>query len=701
MTSTDTRYLDDALKATIRSTFEKLRGNMPGFRNRKSQNRMIASVSRALGTPGGRGVSEAATGVGKSMAYLVAGVPIALAHDRKLVISTGTVALQQQIAHRDLPAFLKATGIQAKVVLVKGRQRFACVLKTVELGGNYAGNQDELDGMGPAGWTRPPKPEEVSAVEVLSKALLSGKWDGDMDNPPVAISDALKPMMTTTAGGCTGRGCAFFNECPAKLAREEAKTADILVANHDLVMLSLRQAAESTDDSPNFLSEPSETIYVLDEGHSIGKVAIGANAHAVHMPSAVSRTSKLRKLCAGVYRFTGKDRVHGVTLEKLVGSLGDLADNLKTTNEVISLEWQPKPGESMPTWRAPLGVIPDGWRQFANACRLSTFLVWEWLLMAGVEVRAAEGKKEDKDRLLRSLGLVAEQFGADLQLWKRWSELDDGGAPAARWVSLGSDQGLVVHASDISGAEFLTQTLWAEADSVLLTSATLSSNGDFSFLAEEIGAPAKTEYVSLPSPFDLQNQAVLSVPAFPVLPDDQRHPEEVANWLVSQLDWDAGSMVIFTSKRKMELVASMLPAALRAKTLMQGEVTKQQLIDRHCAAINSGKGSVILCMLSLGEGADFPGKLVTTVVITQTPFTPPTDPISATRNEWLESEGRNPFIEISVPEALRTLTQFAGRLIRHETDEGRIVILDRRLTQRRYGKTILDGLPDFRRDIVR
>ena len=206
--------------------------------------------------------------------------------------------------------------------------------------------------------------------------------------------------------------------------------------------------------------------------------------------------------------------------------------------------------------------------------------------------------------------------------------------------------------------------------------------------------------VALGSPFDLPNQAELIVPPFPVTPDDREgHPREVAFYLERELDWSKRSMVLFTSRWKMEKVAELLAPRRRIRVLVQGDGNKSELIAEHLRRTAAGEGSVLFGLNSFGEGLDLPGEACTTVVITQVPFAVPTDPQTATLSEWIESRGLNSFNLVAIPHALRMLTQFAGRLIRTSSDSGRVIILDSRLLTRRYGRRIIDALPPFRRVI--
>ncbi len=315
----------------------------------------------------------------------------------------------------------------------------------------------------------------------------------------------------------------------------------------------------------------------------------------------------------------------------------------------------------------------------------------------------AKGKQDDaaRERLQRSLGLALEMVEQQHGLWSAWRREDkDGQPPMARWITLSRDGDLICHGSPVSAAQVLRQLLWSEVDSVLMTSATLTGGNDFQAFAIDNGLPEHAEMIALSSPFDLPNQAELIVPNFPATPDDREgHPKEVARYLVRELDWGKGSIVLFTSRWKMEKVADLLPIAQRNRVLVQGEGNKSQLIGEHMRRIGAGEGSVLFGLNSFGEGLDLPGEACTTVVITQVPFAVPTDPQTATLGEWLESRGHNAFNLIAIPHALRTLTQFAGRLIRSSSDHGRVIILDSRLLTRRYGRRIIDALPPFRRVI--
>ncbi|MEL3953928.1 MULTISPECIES: ATP-dependent DNA helicase DinG [Stenotrophomonas] len=691
------RALNDELKAGIRDAYAKLQANTPGFSTRRSQSQMIGVVSRALSHSGGVGVVEAPTGVGKSLGYLTAGVPIALATKKKLVISTGTVALQSQLVERDIPNFLKATGIEATVALAKGRTRYLCTRNAAEAHGDGA-QEGMFDDEQPL-FDRPLAPIEMDLAQSLSKAFLEGRWNGDLDNAPETISNTLRSRITTPASGCAGRKCAYAAQCAVLRSRNTVREAQIVVTNHAL-LLSALSIGESDNGQP-LIAPPSDMLLVLDEGHHIGNVAIDQGAASLALDEMAKRTGRLQVLIAASYRAVDKDKLGNLLPNEAIEAAAKVSKQLKAFRDVIDRSWRPDPSAQEPMWRAPNGRLPDIWMPEIEAIADDTRALFNWAHAALTQV--AKGKPEDaaRERLQRNLGMALEMIEQQHNLWTGWRREDkDGQPPTARWVTLSRDGDLVLHGSPVSAANVLRKLLWDEVDSVVMTSATLTGGGDFQALAIDNGIPAEAEMVSLASPFDLPNQAQLIVPAFPVTPDDKEgHPKEIAKYLVKELDWGKGSIVLFTSRWKMEKVAELMPAAQRKQVLVQGETAKQKMIDEHLRRTSAGEGSVLFGLNSFGEGLDLPGEACTTVVITQVPFAVPTDPQTSTLSEWFESRGLNAFNLIAIPHALRTLTQFSGRLIRTSTDTGRVIILDSRLLTRRYGKRIIDSLPPFKRVI--
>lgn len=680
-------------KAAVTEVFERVKATLPGFTPRRSQNVMIAEVARAVGPEsGGVAVVEAGTGCGKSLGYLVPAIPLASRKEKKLVVSTGTIALQEQLM-AELPELLKSCGRSETVALAKGRQRYVCVRDLLDSSGDTG--QDEL-GFEEAVFDFKPSKSDLDTISTLAEAWSKKTWNGDMDNAPVAIGDGVRSTITTTAGGCSGRACRYFNECPMVKARAQVREADIVLVNHSLLLIDLQV---SLDDQP-LICDPADAVYCIDEAHQFAQDAIDAGACHVPLTAAVKRLKKIGSLVPMIYRAAEDTTIEGRASEDVQADLKDIAEAMAALEGVIRLHWTPRPGDRDQDWRAPEGRIPEDWtvRSAELAQRLGSWI--KWLAAARKAIKAKSGRFAE--RVKRDAGMLAERLQGYRDLFCDWSKPDvEGVLPTARWVTMGHENGIVCHASPTNASEYLNLLFWGRAHAAVFTSATLSAGGDFSAFSRDLALPHDVRPRSLPSPFDLESQATLEVPFFVNEPNSEQHPAEVVEWLERDLDWTKASLVLFTSRRKMEQCAGLLSANHRKQVKVQGDMGKAELIQRHKQDIDAGKGSVLFGLQSLGEGIDLRGEYCSTVVITQLPFARPTDPVKATLAEWMQHQGMNPFMALSLPEALLRLTQYAGRLIRTETDTGRIVITDSRLRTKRYGNWFLDGLPPFRKVVER
>ena len=697
--------LTDALKESIREAYTRIKDGLPGFRARPAQTRMIAEVARALSQSGGAAVIEAPTGTGKSMAYLIAGAEVARAQKKKLLIATATVALQEQLVERDIPLYLKLNGSEAKVAIAKGRGRYLCP-RNLRMASGSLGDSGQM-GLGfdadLALWSKPPAERDKQVLRKLTDAFDRNEWNGDMDAAPETPGDMLRAMITTSAGGCTGRRCAQFMVCPFFAARRAVADADIIVANQDLVLSDLTMPGDDENWGGVILPKPDDTLYVFDEAHHMPGKTIDRGASDVPLGTVVRQISRLGRQVHAAYSLTDKEVIGKLTLDAGDEKLQELSDALEDLEREIRQSWLPDPAETEPMYRGSLGQLPETWVQHATLLYIATSEIQRWLTAVRRTVTEMSEGGPTQEALSRELGMALERIDRQVRTWRAWSSNDPEQAPPlARWVTLSSDQQLVCHASAVSAGALLRMILWDNGSAAIMTSATLSAGGNFRGFADAVGLPDDAVTMSLPSPFDLSVQARLEVPALSALPDARElHAQAVTDWLAEHLDWDAGNLVLFTSRAKLERVLQRLPIDKVRKVRAQGSLAKTQLIAEHIAAIESGKGSTLFGLASFGEGLDLPGKLCETVVITQLPFAVPTDPVGATYAEWLESRGRNPFLEVAVPEATRLLTQYCGRLIRSETDRGRIVLLDRRVVTRHYGSQMLKALPPFQRVIER
>lgn len=712
-TSKEPRHLGEVERKSIVDTYAALRAGIPGFRTRRAQSEMIAATARALGNDGGAAVVEAGTGTGKSLAYLTAGMTLATMHERTLLIATGTVGLQEQLSNRDIPMFGTATKIDGEPVIAKGRNRYACPRNMQVLSAN-SGDQGVLgfgmdDDLGDAaGWPRAPRKGEPERVQKLFARLESGKWDGDLDNPPLRVDERLWPLLTTTSGGCTGRKCAFYRQCPYFRARAKVGNATVIVANHALLLADLQFPREADEGKFGGVLLPplEDCLLVVDEGHQLTQTAISASASSSHLSSLLRRAAKWQGFIRASFNALGRDTIARAGVTEALGLVKVLTDAVKALESEIRGTWVPEPKDgAYAEYRGPLGNLPEGWRDRAADVREATVELSRVVKGIRRALNDADDLNEGARMVLpREIGAMHErltELGTVTYWWSRESNPDAKGPPVAKWVRLGgSDQSLVLCSSPTSAAGLIRERIFDQAAGVLVTSATLSAGGDFRQVAGQLGLPKHGETLSLPSPFDYERQAVLQVPWIQAAPNDQEgHAREVVEWMQRELAPTAGNLVLFNSKVKMNRVAELLEGPIKKTLRVQHTKPKAELLAEHTAAVRAGTGSTLLGLAGLGEGTDLPGDLCTTLVVVNLPFRVPTDPVEATYAEWLESRGRRPFDEVTVPGAIRILTQYVGRLLRHEDDEGRVVILDRRIVDKAYGRRMLNALPAFRREI--
>ncbi|HCL22373.1 MAG TPA: ATP-dependent DNA helicase DinG, partial [Halomonas sp.] len=495
--------------------------------------------------------------------------------------------------------------------------------------------------------------------------------------------------------------CAFFR------SRRELENADVIVANHDLVLADLALGGGA------ILPDPADCIFIFDEGHHLPDKALSHFAHrfAVHGCLRWLKTlkSSLTDLNQGL--------AVQPTIARLLAGLPELLHSLEPAlGDVFSMGHQLAgrenglaDEEATHQQRFEKGQVPEALREQAQQL-LVMFATLSRSLESISDIlrESLDPDKQtglDRDQAETWLPLIALLHGRALEahaLWQAFSEQDAANAPpSARWITLSRVAGepeIEFSASPVSAAHTLAKHLWGRCHGAVVTSATLTALGRFERLQERAGLANRYRYQALPSPFDYAN-AVLRVPAEATDPSDRDAHENAIVRFVSQLGEEEAVLVLFSSRAQLRAVEKALPAAAKERILAQDALPKRELIERHRAAVDSGKGSVIFGLASFAEGIDLPGDYLTHVVITRLPFAVPDDPVGATLAEWIESQGGNPFMRISVPDASIKLVQACGRLIRKESDRGVITLLDRRVITRRYGQALLDALPPFRRDI--
>ncbi|MBZ9537921.1 MULTISPECIES: ATP-dependent DNA helicase DinG [Modicisalibacter] len=705
--------LDEALKGEIQEAYRRVLEGLD-LTPRYGQRLMIAEIARTLGgievdDAGQRTSSEhvcvleAGTGTGKTLAYLLAALPVARVRGKRLVVATATVALQEQVLHQDLPALQAHSGLTFDYALAKGRGRYLCVAKLDQLldGGEENPTLSLFD------------PAESAAhgdgfqalVNDLAEAYGNGRWEGDRDSWSEAIEPTDWRRLTTDHRQCTNRRCGHFGACAFFRARRRLDQADVIVANHDLVLADLSLGGGVV------LPAPKDCIYIFDEGHHLPDKALEHFHHRFGVNATLRWLRTLKKSLTELNAALGGQP----TLARILAGFPELIAALEPRlGEAFSLGHQladlPEgAGGETRHHRFPRGQAPEALRELSDAL-VTPFAELSRQLETMSEILRESLDPEKSTGLPREqaeswLPLVALLHGRALEahaLWQAMAENDpEGEPPRARWLTFetpGGDSELTYAASPVSAAETLARHLWGSCHGAVVTSATLTALGRFERLQERAGLANRYRYQRLPSPFDY-SRAVLSVPRAAADPADREAHERAIIDFVAALAPDEAVLMLFSSRAQLRAVEKALPSALRERVLAQDRLPKRELLDRHRKRVDAGEGSIIFGLASFAEGIDLPGHYLTHVVITRLPFAVPDDPVGATLAEWIESRGGNPFMRIAVPDASIKLVQACGRLIRKEADEGRITLLDRRVLTRRYGRALLDSLPPFRREI--
>ncbi|RKR06327.1 ATP-dependent DNA helicase DinG [Kushneria sinocarnis] len=706
--------LDTALKDEIQEAYRKVLEALE-LRPRYGQRLMIAEIARTLGDierddSGCRTsnehvcVLEAGTGTGKTLAYLLAALPIARAHGKRLVISTATVALQEQVLHQDLPTVREHSGLTFDYALAKGRGRYMCLSKLEQVMDGAEANptlsmfeqqlHSDREALG-------------ELAHEMADAYAAGRWEGDRDSWHGSIDDSHWRALTTDHRQCTNRRCGHFGACAFFRARRRLDEADVIVANHDLVLSDLSLGGGMV------LPPPKECIYIFDEGHHLPDKALDHFYHRLGINAALRWLGQLKKSLNELTTALGSQP----TVARLLGEFPDLLATLEPKlGEVARLAQQyaeglPASEQESVHHRFPLGVVPDSLltvvqqlvTPFAELSRHLESI--SEILRESLDPEKATGL--DREQAEQWLPLVALLHGRALEASELWTaftsdERGEDEPPQARWLSFqqrGAQEGeIMFSASPVSAAPTLARYLWGSCYGAVLTSATLTALGRFDRIQERAGLASRYRYQALPSPFDY-SRARLSVPVAAVDPSDRQGHERAIVDFVDALGADEAVLVLFSSRRQLRAVAESLTEAVAARVLCQDRLPRHELLRQHRARVDAGQGSIIFGLASFAEGVDLPGEYLTHVIITRLPFSVPDDPVGATMAEWIESRGGNPFMRISVPDASIRLVQACGRLIRKEVDSGRITLLDRRVLTRRYGKALLDALPPFERDI--
>ncbi|MBC6904627.1 ATP-dependent DNA helicase DinG [Saccharophagus sp. K07] len=703
--------LPDTVKQAIQSSYSRFLKTKQ-LNPRYGQKLMIAAIARTLGAirlddeqkrsnDGHICVVEAGTGTGKTVAYLLAAIPAAQALGKKVVVSTATVALQEQIVFKDLPDVRQNSGLAFEYGLVKGRGRYLCLSKLDRI---LAESHEDLlflydDVSGGI------SPQDKTLYQSMMEQLSTNRWDGDRDSWPEELPQAAWSRVTTDHRQCTGRRCSFVRQCSFFKARDSLDDLDCIVANHDLVLADLALGGGA------ILPSPQDTIYIFDEAHHLPDKALSHfSAH-----TRVVSTSRWLGMSEGQWKGLMEslaDAVHIMQIAAPVESALKTTRQLLDTVQPLLVPYMAEMDRTAPTprYRFPQGQVPPALEEIARQLASAFGEVYRLLDKLCNEVSKllesdhSPVPMDELEAVFPLLGSWCSRAEANQDLWKSYSDsTPDPKWPIARWISLIQYEDTVdfeVVSSPILASHTLSQHLWQVCCGAVATSATLTALGSFERFKLRAGTPADATYEVVPSPFDFASRGVLRVPKAAVdgnLVD--AHTQAIVGMLPRLLNPTQGSLVLFASRRQMLDVHEQLDDELRERILMQGNESKQVLIKAHRDRVDAGQGSVLFGLASFAEGLDLPGRYCEHVIIAKIPFAVPDDPVEAAMAEWIEAQGGNAFMQIAVPDAAIKLVQACGRLLRTEDDAGVVTVLDRRLISKRYGKAILNSLPPFRLEL--
>lgn len=664
-----------------------------GLQQRPAQLEMIDLVANAFSEQSIK-VIEAPTATGKSFAYILGALK---ANQQRIsrglepltiVVSTATVALQEQLYFKDLPFIADLLGEPLQYQLAKGRSRYLCLR-------NFYG-YDSAEAV------------EKPSIERLEKELENG-WSGDFDQLKMPPHWSLMPKIHNASAGCGFARCEFYEECPFFKARQGLRQAKIIVTNHSLLLSHLKLGDGA------ILPEFDECVFIIDECHHLPDRVLAAFSFESSLLGAIQWIGGIDKLFNALpqdivvaetkanWRTVAKSFVQQITqfqplLERYYQAHKTQEDFVRVTSidaEMIALLAELKTSSAY--YLSQCKNLRKAMDDFAESSPIHTV--------------------ESMQRQYTQLGVISEASQRFDDLLKLWQDMDSA-PPIAKWIKplktqlmdhpndqdlLGTLQDYQLYGSPIAAAHLLKMALWDVAQhGVVLCSATVRSLGRFDRFINASGLKNIATTHLLASPLSY-HQSSLIIPRMSALPnkEPQRHIQETIALLNERfLDGvNEGVLVLFTSKRAMEQVYDGLSKALQRITLVQGDMSKQAMLDLHRRCIDQFKASIIFGVDSLAEGVDLPGAYLTRLIIHKLPFATPNDPIDMTRADWLKTMDMSAFNLISLPQASLKLTQMVGRLIRTEKDIGEVVILDRRLVTAGYGQQLLDNLPDFKRII--
>jgi len=672
--------------------------HLSAYEHRAEQVQMVEAVCEAFNEPHHLMV-EAGTGTGKSMAYLLPAIAWSCTNDEKVVVSTNTRNLQEQLYQKDLPFLSKLLPGRFDAALLKGRRNYLCIRRFLHTVGHY---QLELS-----------EPEEYLALASLVSWAGTSKTGDISECNGFSVSEGSRAVLPTVVAGseeCAGRACPHRNQCFVRRARALAQLADVIVVNHALLFAEI--------GTPVL---PPYRCVIFDEAQNVEDVATDAFAVGVNTLSIYRPTNLLYRqrgdgagsglLSSLMYEARSSNLPEKAASELLAAAgaaMEQIDDVTKATRQFFEL--LAMPFEEIPPnvdrlllceCQPDLGTGTDAWD---GAGRLR-----ESIRSLGSAVEKVSQMLDELAEDSKSLASLAHDLRGAMEQLRQVSE-------SIEFVLLQDDEQFVywlerharqhrtfysIHAAPLQIERYMRDFFFSEKRTVIFTSATLQVDGDFDYMLRRLGAqnlpPGHIHSIAVGSPFDYDRQALVGVTTF--LPDpggrrDRAFDTQLADFLADLLQVTHGrAMVLFTSYSLLESVYKAVKQPLERAgitVLAQGHSGSRQAITDFFRSVPS---SVLLGTRSFWEGVDIAGETLSCLVLTKLPFHVFTDPLVRGRMGYMEALGLEPFMNYTLPEAVINFRQGFGRLIRRGTDKGVIIVADRRMVTKGYGRIFLSSLP--------
>lgn len=656
------------------------------FRERKEQLSVLDRIISAFNDRE-KVMIEAGTGIGKSFAYLLPAIFWNELNEEVIVISTNTINLQQQLLEKDLVQLKQILPFDFKAILVKGRNNYICKRKVHNIL-----NQTDDEG------------EDSKLTRVARHIYESFKeenYSGAYSEFDFSVSVEIWQELRSESDLCLGSNCPHVEKCFFQKAREEVHKSDILIVNHHLLLSDVILKEQMGGILPDF------NKLIIDEAHNLPEAAHNISGKEFHAPKVLRLLNRLKNsINSPMVKLRNLDVVIEESIKKSVFNIIDnqlwplsqrledaikeygqkLEDLMSSDQKTLRLKEMAFSDEEKLTWKTQGDKVLQLLQQFENKLEELKELLTDNIKNTppgkNPIIQELTGYIERINKFMVALELNLN-FDSHQDRFVFWLQRDNyGGNFKVRQKN-----------SRIKVNDFLQETLYSRLVTLILTSATLAVKDDFSYFKERLGL-SKADQLKISSPFDYENQAEIFAPEnIPAVTEDDFIEKIMPDLAEVVLSTEGGSLLLFTSYNMLHETKNLLNPYLNNSSkelLIQGESSRQQILNR----LKTSGSSILLGTSSFWEGIDVQGSALSLLVIMRLPFAVPSNPIVAARQEMIENQGKNPFYEETLPGAVLRFKQGFGRLIRAKSDTGKVVILDRRIMKRRYGKYFIKSLPE-------